>query len=131
MRALAAAAAVLLALSLMVGVATAAEGKMEAGVVNLQFAADAKELMKNNEVHGATTLKPSRTPSNPPWLPASHSLQVVVIGLFSDSPDQKKARGVFRKVGGSQEFAGVGMVVADSTEERLIKVRACAKAVPR
>ena len=75
-----------------------------------------------------TAINVARIATLPTPTPATFLLfplrKVVVIGLFGDSPEQKKVRGVFRRVGASEEFAGVGMVVADSTEDRLLKVGA-------
>ena len=68
-----AAAVLALTLSLTAKVSSAAEGKVETGVVNLQFAADAKELMKNNEVRpmlalAAAVVAAAPRPSNPTLL---------------------------------------------------------------
>ena len=69
-----AAAVLALTLSLTAKVSSAAEGKVETGVVNLQFAADAKELMKNNEVRpmlalaAAVVAAPPRPPNSTPLL---------------------------------------------------------------
>uniref|UniRef100_A0A7S2ME33 Thioredoxin domain-containing protein n=1 Tax=Octactis speculum TaxID=3111310 RepID=A0A7S2ME33_9STRA len=74
----------------------AAEGKVHTGVVNMQFAADAKDLLKDNEV--------------------------ALIVLFDpDNAEQKKMRTILRRVGQSEEFEGVGVAVADSTEQRLLE----------
>lgn len=73
--------------------ARAAEGDGRLQAVNLQFQADAKELLAEHEV--------------------------AVIALFG--PDQKSQRALYRRVSESAEFAGVGVVLADSTEPRVLE----------
>lgn len=86
--------AVLVVLAVLAPGARAAEGDAQRGVVNLQFKADAREVLQDNEV--------------------------AVVGLFdASSADQKGQRAAFRRVGESEEFAGVGVVLADSTEARV------------